>query len=48
MTIQQAQSGLLSRASVTVIDEEGNLCTSAMDQRQRWCRHFNKPLNIHV
>ena len=45
-TIQQARSGLPSRASVAVMDEDGNLCTSAMDQGQRWCRHLDKVLNI--
>ena len=35
-----------SRASVGVVDKCGNLCTSAMDQGQRWCLHFDKVLNI--
>ena len=34
------------RASVGVVDEDRNLCTSAMDQGQRWCLHFDKILNI--
>ena len=29
-----------------MVDEDGNLCTSAIDQGQRWCRHFDKELNI--
>ena len=45
-SIQQARSGLPSRASVAVLDENGNLCASAVDQGQRWSRHFSKVLNI--
>ena len=44
--MQYGRRGLVPARLATVVDEEGNACTTAEAQQQRWRRHFTKALNI--
>ena len=44
--MQYGRRGLVPARLATVTDEEGNPCTTAEAQQQRWRRHFSKILNI--
>ena len=44
--MQYGQRGLVPSTLTTVVDEEGNPCTTVEAQQQRWRRHFTKILNI--
>ena len=44
--MQHGRRGLVPARLATVVDEEGNACTTVEAQQQRWRRHFTKILNI--
>ena len=44
--MQYGRRDLVPARLATVTDEEGNPCTTAEAQQQRWRRHFSKILNI--
>ena len=44
--IQRGRRGLVPVRAAVVKDEDGNACTTAEAQQQRWRRHFTKILNI--
>ena len=44
--MQYGQRGLVPSRLTTVVDEEGNPCTTPEAQQERWRRHFCKILNV--
>ncbi len=44
--MQQASRGLIPRRTGNIKDEEGQPCTSAEKNQQRWRRHFTAILNV--
>ena len=44
--IQRGGRGLVPVKTAVVKDEDGNACTTAKAQQERWRRHFTKILNI--
>ena len=44
--IQRGRRGLVPVKTAVVKDEDGNTCTTAKAQHERWSRHFTKILNI--
>ena len=44
--IQRGRRGLVPVKTTMVRDEDGNECTLAEAQQERWKRHFTKILNI--
>lgn len=44
--IQRGRRGIVSVRSSMVKDEEGNMCSTSVEQQERWERHFTKILNI--
>lgn len=45
-TLQRNHQGLVPLRTPIVRDEQGVICSSAVEQRQRWCRHFENVLNV--
>ena len=46
--MQYGRRGLVPSRLATVVDEEGNPCTTVEAQQQRWRRHFTNILNIQI
>ena len=44
--MQYARRGLVPSRLATVVDDEGNPCSTLVAQQQQWRRHFTRILNI--
>ena len=44
--MQRGRRGLIPSRLSTILDEQGNVCTTTDTQHQRWRRHFTKVLNL--